>query len=59
MDKGIIGRILEQDEGIRAKAETGVITLIQTPNFLIRSSLCPAVSKDTLFIRGIQSGGRR
>lgn len=55
MDKGIIGRILEQDEGIRAKAETGAITLIQTPNFSIRSSLCPAVSKDTLFIRGIQS----
>lgn len=54
MDKGIIGRILEQDEGIRAKAETGAITLIRTPNFLIRSSLCPAVSKDTLFIRGIQ-----
>lgn len=55
MDKGIIGRILEQDEGIRAKAETGVITLIRTPNFSIRSSLCPAVSKNTLFIRGIQS----
>lgn len=55
MDNGIIGRILEQDEGIRAKAETGAITLIRTPNFSIRSSLCPAVSKDTLFIRGIQS----
>ena len=55
MDKGIIGRILEQDEGIRAKAETGAITLIRTPNFSIRSSLCPAVSKNTLFIRGIQS----
>ena len=54
MDKGIIGRILEQDEGIRAKAETGAITLIRTPNFSIRSSLCPAVSKNTLFIRGIQ-----
>nr|DAO16699.1 MAG TPA: hypothetical protein [Caudoviricetes sp.] len=54
MDNGIIGRILEQDEGIRAKAETGAITLIRTPNFLIRSSLCPAVSKNTLFIRGIQ-----
>lgn len=53
-DKGIIGRILEQDEGIRAKAETGAITLIRTPNFSIRSSLCPAVSKTTLFIRGIQ-----
>lgn len=57
MDKGIIGRILEQDEGIRAKAETGAITLIRTPNFSIRSSLCPAVSKDTLFIRGIQPEG--
>lgn len=57
MDNGIIGRILEQDEGIRAKAETGAITLIRTPNFSIRSSLCPAVSKDTLFIRGIRSGG--
>ena len=56
MDNGIIGRILEQDEGIRAKAETGGITLIRTPNFSIRSSLCPAVSKDTLFIRGIRSG---
>lgn len=57
MDNGIIGRILEQDEEIRAKAETGAITLIRTPNFLIRSSLCPAVSKDTLFIRGIQPEG--
>lgn len=55
MDNGIIGRILEQDEGIRAKTETGAITLIRTPNFSIRSSLCPAVSKNTLFIRGIQS----
>lgn len=55
MNKGIIGRILEQDEGIRAKGETGAITLIRTPNFSIRSSLCPAVSKNTLFIRGIQS----
>lgn len=57
MDNGIIGRILEQDEGIRAKAETGAIILIRTPNFSIRSSLCPAVNKDTLFIRGIRSGG--
>ena len=55
MDKGIIGRILEQDEGIRAKVETGAITLIQTPTFSIRSSLTPAVSKTTLFIRGIQT----
>ena len=53
-DNVIIGKILEQDEGIRAKVETGAIILIQTPTFSIRSSLTPAVSKTTLFIRGIQ-----
>lgn len=51
-DNTIIGRILEQDEALRREYNSKAFTIFTTSDFLIKSSVCPALSGDTLYIRG-------
>lgn len=53
-DKTISGRVLEQDERLRSLKHEAVKTLIKNDNFEIRSSTCPQLFFDTLWVRGEQ-----
>ena len=50
----ISGRVLEQDESLRSLKNEAVKTLIKNDNFEIRSSTCPQLFFDTLWVRGEQ-----
>ena len=50
----ISGRVLEQDERLRSLKNEAVKTLIKNDNFEIRSSTCPQLFFDTLWVRGEQ-----
>ena len=52
--KTISGRVLEQDESLRRLNNEAVKTLIKNDNFEIRSSTCPRLFFDTLWVRGEQ-----
>lgn len=52
--KTISGRVLEQDESLRSLKNEAVKTLIKNDNFEIRSSTCPQLFFDTLWVRGEQ-----
>lgn len=48
----VIGRILEQDESLRREPNSTIKNIVKTDNFSIRSSVSPAIDRNTLFIRG-------
>lgn len=50
----VSGRVLEQDEFLRSLKNEAVKTLIKNDNFEIRSSTCPQLFFDTLWVRGEQ-----
>ena len=51
-NNAIIGQILEQDEALRREYNSKAFTIFTTFDFSIKSSVCPALSGDTLYIRG-------
>ena len=53
-DNTVSGRVLEQDESLRSLKNEAVKTLIKNDNFEIRSSTCPQLFFDTLWVRGEQ-----
>ena len=50
----VSGRVLEQDERLRSLKNEAVKILIKNDNFEIRSSTCPQLFFDTLWVRGEQ-----
>lgn len=50
----ISGRVLEQDESLRSLKNEAVKTLIKNDDFEIRSSTCPQLFFNTLWVRGEQ-----
>lgn len=51
-DKTISGRVLEQDESLRANEGRKPELIIRNTEFLILSSFCPVLLENKLFVRG-------